>query len=142
MKLNSKFISRLCMLLLGLLGFASCSDEKEDMYGTPYGTFEVKGKVTDSQGNPVAGAVIRAARPESPSGIYSIATTVTGIEGSFVLIKKNETPYESIKIVCLPKGNGLEADSTIVGLKYTGGNGWDSGFASSEVDFKLKDKQE
>lgn len=47
------FASRMCIAMLAVLGF-SCSDDEEEnilcMYGTPTGTFEVKGQVTDAEG--------------------------------------------------------------------------------------------
>lgn len=149
MKRKSKFFSKLCMLLIGLLGFASCSSdddgeevEKAVMYGGPYATFEVKGKVTDSQGNPVEGATMRVTMHKYPSGYCSIDKSTTDVEGSFTLVSKYGHPFDSVKVVCLPQGDKLQADSTAIGLKYTGGKGWYTGDASAEVNFKLKDKED
>lgn len=47
------------MVFLALLGF-SCSDNGECMYGTPSGSFEVKGIVAHAGGNPVEGAEVKA----------------------------------------------------------------------------------
>ena len=43
-------MNKLWMLLLSLLGFAGCDEPQEDMYGTPYAEYTVKGRVTDAAG--------------------------------------------------------------------------------------------
>lgn len=45
--------SRLILLLLALLGMGACGGESLDEYGSPMADFEIKGNVTDPQGNPV-----------------------------------------------------------------------------------------
>lgn len=47
-------MNKLWMLLLSLLGFAGCDEPQEDMYGTPYAEYTVKGRVTDAAGTPIA----------------------------------------------------------------------------------------
>ena len=46
-------MNKLWMLLLSLLGFAGCDEPQEDMYGTPYAEYTVKGRVTDAAGTPI-----------------------------------------------------------------------------------------
>ena len=50
----------LAATLLSLLGFSSCGENGlggggECLYGTPTSTFQVKGNVTDEEGNPIQG---------------------------------------------------------------------------------------
>ena len=52
-------MNKLWMLLLSLLGFAGCDEPQEDMYGTPYAEYTVKGCVTDAAGTPIAGIEVR-----------------------------------------------------------------------------------
>ena len=52
-------MNKLWMLLLSLLGFAGCDEPQEDMYGTPYAEYTVKGRVTDAAGTPIAGIEVR-----------------------------------------------------------------------------------
>lgn len=138
-KIFSSAIGQVCAVILGLLGF-SCSDEEATeylcMYGTPYGTFEAKGSVTDEEGKPVENAEIRFTRVDTPSGVYSYKTGTTNAGGVYDV---SGTSYSSkIKVVCVPPGE-LEADSVIVDLKYSGGDGgWDMGTATFTADFKLK----
>ena len=55
-------ISRLCMAVLSLLGFASC-DEPMCEYGCPNRDFKITGTVTDVEGTPIEG--IRVILPET-----------------------------------------------------------------------------
>lgn len=73
----------LAATLLSLLGF-SCGDSDDDkeqpcLYGTPVSYYRVRGKVTDSEGNPVKGIKVEEkfavgtgyGRPSSP--VYTAA---------------------------------------------------------------------
>lgn len=55
--------NKLLLLLLALLGFASCDTEEPEedlpvMYGTPTAYFTIKGRVTDEAGTPIRGILI------------------------------------------------------------------------------------
>lgn len=78
--------NKLILMILSLLGLATACSEEENSceYGTPYVTFSVKGKVTDTDGAPVPG--IRVAVSEDA---YAPATT-TGADGAFAFDK---TPF-------------------------------------------------
>ena len=39
--------------ILLLLGFSSCDSNGSEMYGTPYATYSLKGKVVDAQKQPI-----------------------------------------------------------------------------------------
>ena len=39
--------------ILLLLGFSSCDSNESEMYGTPYATYSLKGKVVDAQKQPI-----------------------------------------------------------------------------------------
>ena len=69
-------MNKLWMLLLSLLGFAGCDEPQEDMYGTPYAEYTVKGRVTDAAGTPIAGIEVR--RPSwgsDPSPVLTFTDT-------------------------------------------------------------------
>lgn len=91
----SRYVSRLCAVCLALLGFSCSSSDNEEesdmicMYGTPTGTFEIKGKVSTEDGAEVANATIRVTRPDIKSEEYSMSTTATGADGGYVV--KGET---------------------------------------------------
>lgn len=140
------FASRMCIALLAVLGF-SCSDEEEEnilcMYGTPTGTFEVKGQVTDAEGKPVADAEVRVTMPEASSIPYSYAKGVTDAAGSFSLECSGVTigKGSKLKVVCIPADASIEADSMLVGvMQIEEGEGWYTGKWASTANFRLHGK--
>ena len=135
-KTISTLLKALSSSLLTLLGFSSCSDY-EVMYGMPFGSFEVKGTVTDDKGLPVSDAEIRVALPDQSSGIESLGSTLTGDDGNYDI---SEGSYPSkLKIVCIPSQTELLPDSVIVDMKYKGSDGeWNRGHAEKTVNFRLK----
>lgn len=58
---NPSFLSRLCMALLSLLGFAAC-EEPMCEYGCPTIDYKISGTVTNAEGTPIEG--IRVIVPE------------------------------------------------------------------------------
>lgn len=145
MKLKkSTLFTRLCAAGLAVLGFSCSSDEPEEivcMYGAISGRFEIKGKVTTEDGKVVPNAEIRVTRPDFPSSVYPIAISKTEEAGNYTL--NGSDYFNQLKVVCVPEDSNLEADSTIVDLKYINGDkgsGWYQGEADATVDFKLKNK--
>lgn len=117
----SSLLSRFCAGLLALVGFGCSDGDGTDdmicMYGTPTGSFEVKGNVVDSEGTPVGDAEIIVTGPELPSSIWKMATVKTDAEGDYSIDSKSDTS-KKLKVVCKPTDPNLEADSTIVNLEY------------------------
>lgn len=144
----STLLSRLCAAGLALLGFGCASDTPDNpeicMYGTPIGSFEIKGTVTDENNKPVANAEVRVTEPKLPSGVYSMATAKTDAQGNYTA-QGTDFPLKNLKVVCLPGEGVLDADSTSVEVKYVKDkhdkNEWSSGKAEATVNFKLKKKQ-
>ncbi len=95
--------------LLGLLGFASCSKEENmDAYGPPvmYGpgpqyNYEVKGVVTDEDGNPIEGIKAVIQKELGTMHIpYSLDSTQTDAQGEYdILMYPNYRPANSLKLV-------------------------------------------
>ena len=139
-----QIIPKLCAASLALLGFSCGSvDDNDDeillMYGSPYGTYEIKGSVTTEDGKPVKGAVVRVTNHDLSSDIFCEADT-TGTSGEY-MVKSERYVYKAKKVVCVPDDPTLEADSTVVELKFSGGKEmWDMGHAEATVDFKLRKK--
>lgn len=152
MKLKSNLLalfSRICAALLALLGYGCASKEEPDiplMYGSPTGSFEIKGTVTNEEGAPISDAVIRVADPNVPSDLWSIARAVTNNIGLYYVTDRY-TPVDNLKIVCIPIGNIYAPDSITVPVTYSFDEThepdvWYSGHVDLTVDFKLKKKQE
>lgn len=137
----------MCIVLLAVLGF-SCSDNEEEsilcMYGTPTGTFEVKGQVTDAEGKPVANAEVRVTEPEVSSDPYSYTKGHTDAAGSFSLEFTDMATIgkgSKLKVVCIPADVTLEADSMLVGVKQIEeGDGWYTGKWAATASFRLHSK--
>ncbi len=70
MKRINQAIHGILSALLALLGFGSCGIV-EDEYGSPYAEYQVKGQVTDEEGNPIEG--IRVTFETSPDTLYTDA---------------------------------------------------------------------
>lgn len=135
----SSFITRLCAVMVSLLGFgcSSSSDEPDIlvMYGTPMATFEIKGKVTDTDGAPVSRAVMRVSHPDVDSDRMPYVSASPDVDGRYLL--EGDIPYmERIKVVCVPGDEGLGADSVIITPQYVRGH------AVLEADFKLEKKKD
>ena len=70
MKRINQAIQGLLSTLLAFLGFGSCGIV-EDEYGSPYTEYQVKGQVTDKEGNPIEG--IRVTFETSSDTLYTDA---------------------------------------------------------------------
>ena len=146
----SSVISRLCAVILGMLGFGCSSSEEPNipvMYGVPIGSFEIKGEVNDEDGNPVAEAEVRVLPPHLPSTNGYIMEGFTGKDGLYS-ITANGIPSDTIKVICLPPiDSDFEPDSVMTILKYTeeedrNGEMWYSRHGEGVANFKLKKKAE
>lgn len=143
-KINTKlssFTMRLSALLLMWLGY-SCTEEG-DMYGTPIGTFEIKGKVVDENNNAVNEAIIKVTEANEDSNRDYLLAGLTNILGDYHM-QKNIIPITRLKVVCKPTDSSLLPDSTIIEVKYVLDKedkyGWYEGIAEATVDFTLKKK--
>lgn len=137
----SSIISRLCIIALSIIGYNSCNSG-ECMYGTPTGSFEIKGEVSNEDGFPVKEAIIRVTKPESNSDNWSVARTITNIDGTYNASGEC-IPRRELKVVCIPTDNTYEPDSINVPVTYKYDkkhkkDAWYEGHASVNVDFKLK----
>ena len=126
-------LSRVCVALMAFLGF-SCGNDAPDMYGTPIGTWEIKGEVIDESNQPVNDATIKVTLPHIDSSKHTLETTRTNKDGSYDT--KGDGITDALKVVCIPQSPDCEADSTVVNLKYSDGN------SIVTVDFKLNKRED
>lgn len=79
--------NNLLIKLLALLGFACaesrCDIDDAKMYGPPYADFEIKGTVSDENGDPITGIRVTV-RPTAESG-PSLGSGVSNAAGNYVL---------------------------------------------------------
>ncbi|MDE6561795.1 MAG: radical SAM-associated putative lipoprotein [Muribaculaceae bacterium] len=141
----SSFLTGICSVLLSLLGF-SCSSSQEEpdypcMYGMPTGSFEIKGTVTDENGEDVVNAEIRVCPHTEPSYLTNL-TDKTDAVGNYTISSHNI--LHMAKVVCIPEQGDLEPDSIVVELEYKDrdkyADTWYRGHAEKNVDFILKSK--
>ncbi|WP_297906911.1 radical SAM-associated putative lipoprotein [uncultured Parabacteroides sp.] len=136
--------------LLMLLGF-SCSNEEGGgscEYGTPYANFQIKGKVVDTNENPIPNAQIRI--NQNDADVYSYGwlhtdTIKTDANGEFEW-KKSDFPILRYRLITEDiddekNGGQFASDTTQVTFgseEFTGGDNWYAGSASKEIKITLK----
>lgn len=135
--------------LITLLGF-SCSndlDNDDDLlceYGTPHATYEIKGKVTDRQNNPIPNIQIEL-RDSVPSRGWAQSDTIyTNNEGEFTW-EIGEFPGMTFKLTAIDtddeSNGGLFArDTSFVSFRdaeFVGGDHWFRGSATKETKIIL-----
>lgn len=79
--------------IISLLGFSSCkpSQEQYDMYGAPIIDYQLKGRVTDTENNPIAGLRVVIARQGYGDADPKTQTLTTDANGEFVSEKTERT---------------------------------------------------
>lgn len=138
--------------LLSLLGFSVTSCGATDEYGSPYAEYELKGKVTDMNGDPIQGIEINYGgiynNVLSPSYINEIyKSPQTQKDGSYD-IKFEDSPMGIVRIIAKdidgPENGSFETDSIDVKIEeFEGGKSWFHGKAKVNIpDIKLKEKKE
>lgn len=152
----SSFWASICATILSLLGFSCSSDEDSSllMYGTPTGTFEIKGVVYTEKGSkPVSDAIIKvmnvpATDPYIPGEDvtdreFTYFRAVTDKEGRYSATE-GLSPLSIVRVVCVPRNNDLQSDTVLIRLEYVKdgneSNSWNVGTAKAEVNFRLKEK--
>ena len=138
--------------LLSLLGFSVTSCGATDEYGSPYAEYELKGKVTNMNGDPIQGIELNY------GGIYNnvlfssyisemYKSPQTQKDGSYD-IKFEDSPMGIVRIIAKdidrPENGSFETDSIDVKIEgFEGGKSWLHGKAEVNIpDIKLKEKKE
>lgn len=104
-------------------------------YGVPYATFEVKGKVVDADGNPIAGIEVYGEDIHE----HMRTKTTTSEDGSFTLVQPEWFPAEEVD-VCFEdvdgEANGGDFGKKVETVSLTqtedGEGTWNEGVYSSE----------
>ncbi len=105
------------------LGFSSCDSNESEMYGTPYATYSLKGKVVDAQKQPDYHSPIAPLKINA-SGEFAFKENLT-IDGKFRLVARD---------VDGTANGSFKSDSIEITMdKPSGGDGsWFQGSASKE----------
>lgn len=147
-KVNHKsriLLSTVCSAALALMGSGCSSDEVDPTSDGIFGVYYITGHVTTEDGREVEGATIRVTNPEFESSRQSYDTWETNKEGFYILSGMGSDT--ELKVVCIPYGTTLVADSVIVDVVYKGNplayysDSRIRGEANIKLDFKLKEKK-
>ncbi|MDY3978761.1 MAG: radical SAM-associated putative lipoprotein [Tidjanibacter sp.] len=147
--------TKLAIKLLTLLGFGSMFGGCDELhkiidtpceYGCPSAVYEVKGKVTDSDANPLKGIKVVVA-PNEEGYRYSVDSLLTDAKGQYsIAIRYFPSNSVTFKVeasdVDGPEGGGefatTEKSVEFLGSELSGGDGhWYQGKAAKTVDFAL-----
>lgn len=129
-------------LLVSVFGLSSCIGAVE--YGSPYAEYELKGRVTDEDSNPIPGIKVSL---EHPSSIYEADTT--DVSGEFEFNKERIFPPDDRMKVFFQDIDGPEnggefaLDSLELDVyQIEEGSRWYKGaFKSDDVEIRLKKKE-
>lgn len=141
-------INALIATLVSLLGFTSCGNFLVKYgapveYGTPFARWDVNGKVSDEENNPIEHAQVIVRSPK-PGQIRD--TLYSDEEGLYRGSYPGVFPYsnDSIDIVVRDTAGVYASDSVRVAVgKYdksevADGDSWNAGTAYIQQDFQLK----
>ena len=122
--------------ILLLLGFSSCDSNGSEMYGTPYATYSLKGKVVDAQKQPIPDIEVKIKIGNGNVYYNQIASLKTNSSGEFSF-KENLTAEGKFRLIARDAdgaANGsFKSDSIdITTDKPSGGDGWFRGTTSKE----------
>lgn len=117
--------------LLAMLGFDSCSNvtDAPDEYGAPYATYQIRGTVTDEEGNPIPGIKGRLGvvitNPDVSSTLYVAHgdSAVTDSEGHLIIDNISERTHY------------LVPGRTVVELKDEDGEANGGDFSADTLNF-------
>ena len=123
--------------ILLLLGFSSCDSNGSEMYGTPYATYSLKGKVVDAQKQPIPDIEVKIKERHGSVYYSHTAPLKTNASGEFSF-KESFSTGGDFRLVARDvdgTANGsFKSDSIDITMdKPSGGDGsWFQGSASEE----------
>lgn len=141
------FINRCLAAVMALFGFQATTGclvkygVAPAEYGTPYADFQVQGKVSNTQQEPLKD--IQVAVEISDNGYSGLRDTIYTDENGEYHWKGGAFPLDSAKVVVNDTTGKYVSDSTKVALSYdrTKADGWYRGVGTAEADFELKEKE-
>ncbi len=127
----NRWYNTLIASLLAMLGFDSCSNvtDAPDEYGAPYATYQIRGTVTDEEGNPIPGIKGRLGvvitNPDVSSTLYVAHgdSAVTDSEGHLIIDNISERTHY------------LVPGRTVVELKDEDGEANGGDFSADTLNF-------
>lgn len=140
-------MNKVWIVLLSLLGFAGCDEPQEDMYGSPYAEYSVKGRVTDAAGKAILGIEVKRSfySEADPSAVR------TDAQGAYVFEADGDVLYQPPVLIFTdtdgPAGGGdfaaEEVEVVFTKENQTGGGDGDwmyGRFERTGIDVVLDEK--
>ena len=144
-------MKRFIYWLLTMLGFSSmvgCERDIPVMYGTPSADYEIKGKVLDTDGDPIKGIKVNV-QNDWHSAFTSQGTECQSLDNGDYSVRIKTFPTDKLHLIVQDIDgveNGGEFEEKTVELdfskiEYTGeSDGWYHGKKSLEQDIVLEEK--
>ena len=135
-------------LLLGWLGFSSCSETPESemvAYGTPTVDYEFKVRVTDQDAKPVEGLQVDLLNGRGDKKELTDAQGKAELEGSYTGFRGNHGVILEVKDIDGEK-NGIIADQRdTIDIKESdfvskGSGNWNNGKVKKEIEIQVERK--
>lgn len=137
-------INKLLSGIMVILGFSSCDKFEPSLeYGSPYVTYEVKGKVT-SQDNVALENIVVKVKPINQDGKLDVISVgaVTNVSGEYKNVGTYNSDIRKLRVYCIDNTGTYGTDSIDVTMNpqktENTDDSWNNGSDSKNVDFKLK----
>lgn len=143
-----KHINYILGIIVGLLGFQSCDSiggSGVEEYGCPHAEFALKGKVTDVNGNPIAGEEILTQTTDGQDIHYwdEERKVLTDNAGQYIIEQTVSFAPPRVRVIVVDNTGKYQNDTVKIYLQQTKkGEGWFDGRFEGSADFVLKEKQE
>lgn len=136
--------------VITILGFSGCKTQQKSeefnpqppvreqptmrvMYGVPQAAYKVAGTVTNSDDQPVKGAVVDVKTTDAQGNTVVLQSVKTGYDGRY--FTKYMRDSGELRVVVNPEDEALAADSTTVNSESLLRN------RQEQIDFKLRNKK-
>lgn len=140
--------SWLLTTLVGFLGFTACLpwEGPRMMYGTPYATYSIKGKVVNNINEPIPAIQIVIDGDNGRPGSINQVIVATDAKGEFAKVYSFTQPLDTEFTLKLEDIDGMvnglyKSSSQKVSIKKSelnGGSGWNSGSVQKDITVTLE----
>lgn len=130
------FINRCLAAVLAMLGFQACEKYMVCLYGSPHADYVVKGKVTNTEKEPIQNIQVVVDKEHWKDTVY------TDEKGEYQWAWDGFPRETNVKVVANDTTGRYASDSTTVEFSFdrSKADGWYEGVGTAEADFELKKK--
>ena len=139
---------KLFRCLLPILGFALVESCAKDMYGCPYSDFQLKGTVTDTEGEPIEGIKVNLSgvKGGQVDGYRQDEVCYTDSEGIYIVTNQDFSTFDNLHLKFedidgIANDGEFETYELDVAVEQTKkADGWFEGAFRAGADVELKRK--